>query len=228
MKPLAVACAMLVAACAPGYHYVVAAAPQHCAAADVDPGAPALGPYLDLEAATLPLANLPLQEGERALLSIRRAPDPDSISLDVFHPQFHESDIEAVRRALRPHLQSSDITERAAWGAISSGAERGVRPLSGAVECMPAPLDPAALYATFVSALPRPDRSQGRAVIRARVGMSGEVIEAHVRRSSESRNLDAAARQAVSEAKFSPATIDGMPVPVWVELPFEVRRRRLF
>jgi TonB family protein len=60
------------------------------------------------------------------------------------------------------------------------------------------------------------------------VGVDGSVREVEIAESSGSVPADAAYREVVRPLTFEPASINGYPVPVWIQLPIRhaMRRRR--
>jgi protein TonB len=54
---------------------------------------------------------------------------------------------------------------------------------------------------------------QGTVIVQFLVGSDGKVKESKIQSSSGSQRLDEAARIALSLCKFTPATVDGKPVP---------------
>lgn len=63
----------------------------------------------------------------------------------------------------------------------------------------------------------------GRAVIRFRVEVDGTVGETRVARASGQPALDEHARTVVTRLTFLPGLLDGVPAPMWAELPLEFR-----
>jgi hypothetical protein len=60
-------------------------------------------------------------------------------------------------------------------------------------------------------------------LVRIRVGMDGRPLTVEAVRRTRSPNLDRAILDVVHRhAQFRPASVDGMPVPVWVELPIHL------
>lgn len=67
------------------------------------------------------------------------------------------------------------------------------------------------------SASPRP------AMVRALVARDGEVVFVELSRSSGNVRVDDFALELFDRMRFAPASIDGVPVDVWVQQPVEVR-----
>ncbi|MFD2271228.1 energy transducer TonB [Undibacterium arcticum] len=61
----------------------------------------------------------------------------------------------------------------------------------------------------------------GTVVFSFLVGVDGRVIESKIDRSSGYRELDKAARQALSICKFKPGTTDGKPEQSWTKVQYE-------
>ena len=61
----------------------------------------------------------------------------------------------------------------------------------------------------------------GTVVLSFLVGVDGRVIESKIDRSSGYRELDKAARQALSLCKFKPGTVDGKPEQSWTKVQYE-------
>lgn len=66
---------------------------------------------------------------------------------------------------------------------------------------------------------------QGQAIIRVELSPTGEVTTARVAESSGYAMLDTAARDAVRNWQFAPATRDGRPVAGQIDVPIEFRLR---
>ena len=64
---------------------------------------------------------------------------------------------------------------------------------------------------------------EGTVVVKMLVDIDGTVIETKVLRSSGNYILDQAALEAAERALFKPATQDGVPVRVWVSMPFRYK-----
>lgn len=62
-------------------------------------------------------------------------------------------------------------------------------------------------------------RQQGTVILRVLVGVDGQAQAVEVERSSGSRSLDNAARDAVRKWTFQSGTRDGIPVPLWARVP---------
>jgi protein TonB len=69
-------------------------------------------------------------------------------------------------------------------------------------------------------------REQGTVVLRVLVDAQGRVERVEVARSSGHPKLDAAARDAVSKARFKPVLSAGTPIPAWGLVPIEFRLDR--
>jgi TonB family protein len=68
-----------------------------------------------------------------------------------------------------------------------------------------------------------PADSPAPAVVRALVARDGEVVFMELARSSGSTRVDAFALELFERMRFAPASINGVPVDVWVEQPVEAR-----
>ena len=64
-------------------------------------------------------------------------------------------------------------------------------------------------------------RETGIVLLSFLVGVDGKVIEGKVLRSSGYRRLDEAARTALAECRFKPATVDGKPEQAWAKIEYE-------
>lgn len=82
-----------------------------------------------------------------------------------------------------------------------------------------------ALLARYPSASLRA-REQGTVLLRVLVDAEGRVERVEVARSSGHPQLDAAAREAVSKARFKPVLQAGTPTPAWGLVPIEFRLDR--
>lgn len=69
-------------------------------------------------------------------------------------------------------------------------------------------------------------REQGTVLLRVLVDAQGRVERVEVARSSGHPQLDAAAREAVSKARFKPVLDAGTPTPAWGLVPIEFRLDR--
>ncbi len=63
------------------------------------------------------------------------------------------------------------------------------------------------------------DREQGTVILRVLVGADGSVLGVEIERSSGSRSLDRAAREAVGKWRFHPATRNGVAHSAWASVP---------
>jgi protein TonB len=61
---------------------------------------------------------------------------------------------------------------------------------------------------------------QGTVVLRFLIGVDGRVVESQVERSSGHRDLDNAARNALSLCRFKPGTVDGKPEQSWTKMEY--------
>lgn len=68
---------------------------------------------------------------------------------------------------------------------------------------------------------------QGTVLLRVLVDAQGRVERVEIARSSGHPKLDAAARDAVSKARFKPVLSDGEPIPAWGLVPIEFRLDRV-
>ena len=66
-------------------------------------------------------------------------------------------------------------------------------------------------------------REEGTVLLRVEVDAGGLPVSVDIERSSRSRELDAAARDAVSQWTFRPAIENGQPVPSTVTVPVDFR-----
>ena len=61
---------------------------------------------------------------------------------------------------------------------------------------------------------------QGSVVLQFLIGVDGRVVESKVEKSSGYRDLDNAARNALSLCRFKPATLDGKPEQSWTRMEY--------
>jgi periplasmic protein TonB len=64
------------------------------------------------------------------------------------------------------------------------------------------------------------DEEQGTVTLAFLIGADGTVLDSRVEKSSGSRALDSAARNALSLCKFKPATTDGKPEQSWTRMQY--------
>jgi protein TonB len=95
-----------------------------------------------------------------------------------------------------------------------------------AVEAAPAPVLPPDFTATYLEnpapaypAMSRRMNEQGRVLLRVFVTPAGKADRIEIQRSSGYSRLDDAARNAVQQWRFVPATQSGQPVAAWVVVP---------
>jgi protein TonB len=60
----------------------------------------------------------------------------------------------------------------------------------------------------------------GTVLLNFLIDLNGKVVESKVERSSGSRRLDEAARQALELCNFKPATVDGKPTRAWARIEY--------
>jgi protein TonB len=63
------------------------------------------------------------------------------------------------------------------------------------------------------------NREQGTVLLRVLVGADGAVLGVEIEKSSGSRSLDRAAREAVAKWRFHPATSNGVALSAWASVP---------
>lgn len=63
------------------------------------------------------------------------------------------------------------------------------------------------------------NREQGTVILRVLVGADGSVLGVEIEKSSGSRSLDRAAREAVAKWRFHPATRNGVARSAWASVP---------
>jgi len=63
------------------------------------------------------------------------------------------------------------------------------------------------------------NREQGTVLLRVLVGADGSVLGVEIEKSSGSRSLDRAAREAVAKWRFHPATRNGIALSAWASVP---------
>ena len=63
------------------------------------------------------------------------------------------------------------------------------------------------------------NREQGTVILRVLVGTDGSVLGVEIEKSSGSRSLDRAAREAVAKWRFHPATRNGVAHSAWASVP---------
>lgn len=105
--------------------------------------------------------------------------------------------------------------------ALAPAGERGYE--LSEVEVQPRPRNIAMLRYQLERLYPPALRDRGRGgtvQVRIRVGADGKVQEARVV-SSTHVDFDRATLEAVRHLEFSPAQVNGHPVPVWVQLPIQ-------
>ena len=60
----------------------------------------------------------------------------------------------------------------------------------------------------------------GTVTLQFLIGLDGRVVESKIDKSSGSRDLDNAARAALSLCKFKPGTVDGKPQQSWTKMQY--------
>jgi periplasmic protein TonB len=65
------------------------------------------------------------------------------------------------------------------------------------------------------------NEEQGTVTLGFLVGTDGRVIDSRIEKTSGHKDLDKAARQALSLCKFKPGTVDGLPQESWASLQYE-------
>jgi protein TonB len=64
------------------------------------------------------------------------------------------------------------------------------------------------------------NEEQGTVVLQFLIGIDGQVVDSRVEKSSGHRDLDSAARAALSLCKFKPGTVDGKPEQSWTRMTY--------
>jgi protein TonB len=148
---------------------------------------------------------------------------PDALALDEREELSEHGDL-----PLPEGYEYRPETDR--WELILKDPRRKVTPDSAepAPPAAPAPRGQAgALTPPRVTHQPRPPATPGaagRVVLRVQVLMNGGVGDVAVVTSSGDARLDRAAIAAVQGWKFVPATLNGLPVATWVEVPIRFTR----
>ncbi len=114
------------------------------------------------------------------------------------------------------HVQEKETGRRT--GKVFTGKKGGSPAVGSFVTARPAgSIKP--VYPRYC----RIHHQEGRVVLMAKVGPGGEVLSVYMKRSSGVQQLDEAALTALRNARFIPATKDGMPVTSTVEETFIFR-----
>ena len=71
------------------------------------------------------------------------------------------------------------------------------------------------------------NREQGTVILRVLVGADGSVLGVEIEKTSGSRSLDRAAREAVAKWRFHPATRNGVALSAWASVPITFNLRSL-
>lgn len=102
-------------------------------------------------------------------------------------------------------------------------------PIQRPVEAPPAPTGPVKVAAVVDSrACTKPEypakalrnEETGTVTLQFLIGVDGRVVESKVEKSSGSRDLDTAARNALSLCKFKPGTTNGVPEQSWTKMQY--------
>lgn len=133
-------------------------------------------------------------------------------------------------------LLAGRTAELAAWpgreGAFHFRLDPDPPAREGARECPPSLLNPGAATREITRVLTRvaatepglfsPGAPRVRVSARMLVDRAGEVVFATLNRRSNRDRVDDAILDLARRQRFRPATVDGAPIDVWVELPFDL------
>lgn len=146
---------------------------------------------------------------------------------------FTTLEVDAAVRA----LVSARTAQLAAWpgrqGTFHFRLDPGPAPREGAVECAPRLVTRDEVTREVNRILTRlaatepglfsPGAPRVRVSARMLVDRQGEVVFATLTRRSNRNAVDETILDLARRQRFAPATLDGAPVDVWVELPFDLR-----
>lgn len=141
-----------------------------------------------------------------------------------------------IRSPVRPResgLHQSMVVQQAPVDAVSpvtgtapSSVTAPAAPAAAATGLPGAPVHTSAVANTGDCAKPhypessRENEEEGTVTLEFLIGVDGSVLDSRVAKSSGSRALDRAAREALSLCRFKPATTDNKPVQSWTQMQY--------
>jgi TonB family protein len=145
----------------------------------------------------------------------------------ISHPTATFAQTAPIREWLRRHGVPSGEPGSLTWGVMRWEDGVTLRPLQVLTHCAPMlRREERERLTRTLSA--RPQTLGVRVVLRMLVGGDGSVRQVEIAESSGSVPADEAFQDVVRLVQFEPASINGDPVPIWIQLPLQsvVRRRR--
>lgn len=138
-----------------------------------------------------------------------------------------ETPARALRRLeeeLRAVLPPAWEPRRAAWLILGDSAGPSLRRVRAFNACAPSIQNRDAMNEVFLRELRKEQpMPAGTARVLGFVDERGRITQARVERSSGDGRLDRAALMALRRGRFVPATLEGIPVPVWTSMPMTAR-----
>jgi TonB family protein len=161
------------------------------------------------------------------------------VVVDVRDRRTGEAEVHTFTEPIVGEAVRAELSARAAQLATYPGREStfhlrldpGPTPAPGAAECAPRLLETEQLRRDLVVLIQRESRffspSASREIVHVRmlVDRRGEVVFANLARRGMHPQVDRALLELAQRQRFDPATLDGVPVDVWVELPFRLGGR---
>ncbi|MBT8395808.1 MAG: TonB family protein [Gemmatimonadetes bacterium] len=144
----------------------------------------------------------------------------DSVSVQVYSEwasqSFRESVVSKIRGAI-----TDDLSDTPSFGlVVAEGPDPAVRRVEGFRRCAPVVLEERDTERRIESEVERLGVSQ-RQIVRLQLSIlaDGTVATVRVVGSSGNTNVDLAASRVFQTARFTPARIEGISIPVWITLP---------
>jgi TonB family protein len=151
----------------------------------------------------------------------------DSVSVRVYSESPSESFRASVASKIRGAI-NDDLSDAPSFRlVVAEGPEPAVRRVEGFRQCAPEVLDERDTERRIEAESERLGVSQ-RQIVRLELSIlaDGTVAQVRVVGSSGNTNVDLAAARVLQTARFTPARIEGIPIPVWITLPVTFSPRR--
>lgn len=192
---------------------------------DLPPDSRSLAPIIDSAGLAAELAEVGLLLPGLTLASVT----PDSMGaprIRVTSGELSEDAEARLEEVVLNHVQSFERIDTARL-VLAENAVAAPRRVSRFASCQPRLLNGRQVISDVTDRLSSEDLRVRRTVgVRLFIGPTGQVEEARIQQSSGLPAVDRAVIEGFRSASFTPAQVEGIPVPVWISLPITVGQRR--
>lgn len=151
----------------------------------------------------------------------------DSVSVNVYSESLSQSLRANVASKIRGAINDDLSDTRSFHLVVAEGLEPAIRRVEGFRRCAPVLEEEGDTERRIESESERLGVSR-RQIVRLQLSIlaDGTVADVRVVESSGNTNVDLAAGRVLRTARFTPAQIEGIPIPVWITLPVTFSPRR--